>query len=252
MNGTPERIQKVLSRAGIGSRRQVEAWIAEGRISVNGEKIRPGHTITLRDKVRLDGELLRLSASRPGQARVLMYHKPVGEACTRKDEKGRPTVFAALPPVKQGRWINIGRLDINTSGLLLFTNDGELANRMMHPSGEMEREYAVRVVGEVSKNTLQKLQTGVQLEDGPAHFDSIHAGGGQGINHWYHVVIREGRNREVRRLWESQGITVSRLMRVRFGPCRLPRQLRPGRYRELDKIQVNELLESVKRNSAED
>lgn len=246
-NHTPERIQKVLARAGIGSRREVEAWIADGRISVNGEKILPGHKITLRDKVRLDGELLRLTASRTSRTRILIYHKPVGEVCTRSDEKGRPNVFAALPPIRQGRWINIGRLDINTSGLLLFTNDGELANRMMHPSSGIEREYAVRVFGEASKSTLHTLQTGVQLEDGPAHFDSIHAGGGQGINHWYHVVIREGRNREIRRLWESQGITVSRLMRVRYGPCKLPRQLRPGHYQELDKIEVNQVIDAVNR-----
>lgn len=249
MSSTPERIQKVLARAGVGSRRQVEAWIAEGRISVNGEKITPGHKITTQDKVRLDGVLLRLSAPRHNPMRVLAYHKPVGEVCTREDEKGRANVFAALPPIKHGRWISIGRLDLNTSGLLLFTNDGELANRLMHPSGEIEREYAVRVVGEVSKNTLNKLLTGVQLEDGPANFDSIHAGGGQGVNHWYHVVIREGRNREIRRLWESQGITVSRLMRVRYGPCTLPRDLHPGQVRELDRAEVNQLLESVKREA---
>lgn len=241
----PERIQKVLSRAGIGSRRQVEAWIAEGRISVNGEKITPGHKITMQDKVRLDGVLLRLSAPRHNPTRVLAYHKPVGEVCTRQDEKGRTDVFATLPSIKHGRWISIGRLDINTAGLLLFTNDGELANRLMHPSSKIEREYAVRVVGEVSKSTLNKLLAGVELEDGPAHFDSIHAGGGQGVNHWYHVVIREGRNREIRRLWESQGITVSRLMRVRYGPCALPRDLRPGQYRELDRAEVNQLLEVV-------
>lgn len=246
MTSAPERIQKVLARAGIGSRRQVDAWLAAGRISINGTVAEPGQKISGHEKVRLDGELLHLGTERQQQkTRILAYHKPVGEVCTRRDEKGRPTVFAALPVIRNGRWINIGRLDINTSGLLLFTNDGELANRLMHPANQIEREYAVRVVGAVSKPVLKKLVTGVELEDGPARFDSIHAGGGQGINHWYHVVIREGRNREIRRLWESQGITVSRLIRVRFGPFALPRDLRAGNYRELDRIEVNRITGAV-------
>jgi 23S rRNA pseudouridine2605 synthase len=173
----------------------------------------------------------------------------VGEVCTRKDEKGRPTVFEKLPRIKNGRWIGIGRLDINTSGLLLFTNDGELANKLMHPSGEIEREYAVRVFGEASKETLKKLVDGVELEDGNARFTSIHDGGGKGTNHWYHVTIMEGRNREVRRMWESQGITVSRLIRVRYGPCFLPRDLRPGHYHELGRTEVNQFIKVVKREA---
>ena len=241
----PERIQKVLAQAGVASRREVEAWIKAGRISVNGREAVPGDRISAGDKVRLDGELLRLGQAKYQKTRLLAYHKPAGEVCTRKDEKGRETVFTALPPLKQGRWISIGRLDINTSGLLLFTNDGDLANRLMHPSGEFTREYATRVRGMVSKGTLKKLLEGVILDDGMAQFDSIHDGGGRGANHWYHVTLHEGRNREVRRLWESQGITVSRLIRVRFGPCTLPRDLRPGHYRELDRDTINQVLDAV-------
>lgn len=246
MNNTPERIQKVLARAGLGSRREVEAWIDAGRLRVNGSPARPGQKIIMQDKVSLDGKPLQLdSGGETDNTRILMYHKPVGEICSRRDEKGRPEVFAALPAIRHGRWINIGRLDINTSGLLLFTNNGELANRLMHPSSEIEREYAVRVAGKVDREMLDRLQDGVELEDGPARFESIRDAGGQGVNHWYHVVIREGRNREIRRLWESQDVTVSRLIRVRYGPCSLPRNLRSGKYRELDDSAVQELLRSV-------
>ena len=243
-DSTSERIQKFLAQAGIASRRQIESWIKDGRITVNGKSAKPGDRITPGDKVRLDGELLHVSAP-SDKTRILAYHKPAGELCTRSDEKGRPTVFAALPPIRNGRWVNIGRLDINTTGLLLFTNDGKLANRLMHPSGEIEREYAVRVFGEVRRETLKKMLEGVELEDGRAAFDSIHEAGGQGRNHWYHVVFREGRNREVKRLWESQGISVSRLIRVRFGPYHLPRTLRPGAYHELTRSEVNEFLNAV-------
>jgi 23S rRNA pseudouridine2605 synthase len=240
----PERIHKYLAQAGIASRRQIESWIKAGRISVNGMPAKPGDRITPEDKVRLDGELLHAHAPSE-KTRILAYHKPAGEVCTRDDEKGRPTVFAALPSLRGGRWVNIGRLDLNTTGLLLFTNDGNLANRLMHPSGGIEREYAVRVFGEVGREVLKKMIEGVELDDGRAAFDSIHEAGGQGRNHWYHVVIREGRNREVRRLWESQGITVSRLTRVRFGPYQLSRALRPGEYHELSKSEVNEFLNAV-------
>jgi 23S rRNA pseudouridine2605 synthase len=239
-----ERIHKYLAQAGIASRRQIESWIKAGRLTVNGKIAKPGDRITPEDKVRLDGELLHTGAPSE-KTRILAYHKPAGEVCTRSDEKGRPTVFAALPSIRNGRWVNIGRLDLNTTGLLLFTNDGALANRLMHPSGEIEREYAVRVFGEVGREVLKKMLEGVELEDGRAAFDSIHEAGGQGRNHWYHVVLREGRNREVRRLWESQGISVSRLIRVRFGPCQLPRSLRPGAYHEFSKSEVNEFLNAV-------
>lgn len=247
MSNTPERIQKVLAQAGVGSRREIEGWIAAGRISVNGKRAVLGDRIMAADKVRLDGELIHATKSISKKTRILAYHKPAGEVCTRSDEKGRKTVFNSLPRIRNGRWINIGRLDINTSGLLLFTNDGSLANFLMHPSNEFEREYAVRVFGEVSKVTLNKLKQGVELDDGPARFCNIHDAGGTGMNHWYHVVIKEGRNREVRRIWESQGVNVSRLIRVRFGPYQLPRDLQPGRYHELTAVEVNQFLEAVRR-----
>jgi 23S rRNA pseudouridine2605 synthase len=243
----PERIQKVLAQTGIGSRREIESWIKAGRLSINGQLAKLGDKIVSSDKIRLDGELLHATRSLTQKTRILAYHKPVGEVCTRKDEKDRPTVFEKLPRIKNGRWIGIGRLDINTSGLLLLTNDGELANKLMHPSSEFEREYAVRVIGEVSKEKLNKLLTGVELEDGMAKFTSIHDGGGKGMNHWYHVILKEGRNREVRRMWESQGITVSRLIRVRYGSFFLPRDLKAGDYHELSKIEVNQFMGTVKR-----
>ena len=247
MTEIPERIQKVLAQAGLGSRREIEGWITAGRLSINGKRAVLGDRITVADKVRLDGELLHVTKTVSRKTRVLAYHKPAGEVCTRSDEKGRKTVFDSLPGIKNSRWVSIGRLDINTSGLLLFTNDGELANRLMHPSNEYEREYAVRVFGEVSKETLKKMEVGVELEDGMARFVSIHDGGGKGMNHWYHVVIREGRNREVRRIWESQGVTVSRLIRVRFGPFHLPRDLPPGRHQELTPLDVTHFFEAIKR-----
>ncbi len=244
--GQPERIQKVLARFGFGSRREIENWIEAGRISVNGHKANLGDKISIGDKIRLDGELLHFKPEKKISTRILLYHKPAGEVSTRKDEKGRKTVFDSLPGLKNGRWLNIGRLDISTSGLLMLTNDGELVHFLTHPSNEFEREYAVRVLGEVSKEALTRLQSGVQLEDGMAKFDSIFDAGGSGANHWYHVVIREGRNREVRRLWESQDITVSRLIRVRFGPVSLPRDLKPGKYREMDKQEVSRFLNQIR------
>ena len=209
----PERIQKLLARAGVGSRRQIEVWIKEGRIRINGRPAALGDRIALTDKVRLDGREISLAKSLPAARRVLAYYKPAGEVCTRRDPEGRRTVFDRLPRIKRGRWINIGRLDINTQGLLLFTNDGELANRFMHPSHEIEREYAVRVLGKVGQEQIGNLTKGVKLEDGPARFSSVTDAGGEGSNHWYHVVIMEGRNREVRRLWEAVGVKVSRLIR---------------------------------------
>lgn len=242
---TGEKLQKVLARAGIGSRREMERWIAEGRVSIDGRKADLGDRVEDRHIVRIDGHVLASSARMGTRRRVLMYHKPEGEVCTRSDPSGRPTVFARLPHLRNGRWIAIGRLDINTSGLLLFTTDGELANRLMHPSHGIEREYAVRVLGDVTKETLEQLTTGVELEDGPAAFDTLVDAGGTGANHWYHVSLKEGRNREVRRLWDAVGVQVSRLHRVRYSDLTLPRAIHAGRWEELTRAQVHALAARV-------
>ena len=241
---TMERIQKVLSHHGLGSRRQIDALLQEGRIQVNGKTAKPGDQLKGGEKVSIDGKPVRLSRHRI-KPKLLMYHKPVGEVSTRSDPEGRPTVFDHLPKLQQGRWIGIGRLDINTSGLLLFTNDGELANRLMHPSFELEREYAVRVRGEVTEDKLKALQQGIELEDGLAHFDQVIDAGGQGTNHWYHVVLKEGKNREVRRLMEAVDLEVSRLVRVRYHSFNLPKWLKPGKYRFFDEPVVERLYNAL-------
>jgi len=238
-----ERLHKVLARAGLGSRRQLEGWIAAGRISVNGSTAQIGQAVNPGDDIRVDGRRVPAMRLVPARRRVIAYHKPAGEICSRRDEQGRGTVFDALPNLRGGRWLNIGRLDVATSGLLLFTTDGELAHRLMHPSTGVEREYAVRILGTVTPEMLHRLQSGVELDDGPAHFDTITDAGGSGANHWYHVTLREGRNREVKRLWESQGLTVSRLIRVRYGPCLLPRDQRAGRWREIEDTEFDALLQ---------
>ncbi|WP_263145556.1 23S rRNA pseudouridine(2605) synthase RluB [Pseudomonas sp. RIT-PI-AD] len=241
-----EKLQKVLARMGLASRRDIEAWIGEGRVKVNGAAAALGQRVDSHDAISVDGRLLKREESAEAVRRVLIYNKPDGEICTRDDPEGRPTVFDRLPRPKEGRWINIGRLDINTTGLLLFTTDGELANRLMHPSYEMDREYAVRVRGEVTEEILENLKNGVMLEDGPAKFTDIQeAPGGEGFNHWYHCVVMEGRNREVRRLWESQGLVVSRLKRVRFGPVFLTSDLTMGRWREMSQGEVDILSAEV-------
>ncbi|MGL5486484.1 MAG: 23S rRNA pseudouridine(2605) synthase RluB, partial [Shewanella sp.] len=236
-----EKLQKVLARAGHGSRREMEAWIAAGRVSIDGVIANLGDRIEADAKVRIDGRAISLKSADDVICRVLAYHKPEGEICSRKDPEGRPTVFDRLPKVRDSRWVAVGRLDINTSGLLLFTSDGELANRLMHPSNEVEREYAVRTFGEVPEAAVQRLRTGVMLEDGMAQFDAIKAAGGEGMNQWWHVCLREGRNREVRRLWESQEVQVSRLIRVRYGMVELPKSLPRGGWIELPIEQVNYL-----------
>lgn len=241
-----EKLQKVLARLGMASRRDVEKWIAEGRVKVNGAIASLGQRVDSHDAIAVDGRLLKREEANEIVRRVLIYNKPDGEICTRNDPEGRPTVFDRLPRPKEGRWINIGRLDINTTGLLLFTTDGELANRLMHPSYEMDREYAVRVRGEVDDEMIDRLKTGVMLEDGPARFTDIQeAPGGEGFNHWYHCVVMEGRNREVRRLWESQGLVVSRLKRVRFGPVFMTSDLPMGRWREMSQSEVDILSQEV-------
>ncbi|MEW6983437.1 23S rRNA pseudouridine(2605) synthase RluB [Colwelliaceae bacterium 6471] len=234
-----EKLQKVLARAGKGSRREMETVISGGRVTVNGKVAFLGDRIEGNEQVRIDGHPVTLKAVDDDLCRVLMYNKPEGEMCTRKDPEGRPTVFDRLPKLDGSRWIAVGRLDINTSGMLLFTTDGELANRLMHPSQKVEREYAVRVFGEVNEAMLQTLRTGVKLEDGLARFQKIKYNGGEGRNHWFHVVLSEGRNREVRRLWESQDVQVSRLIRVRYGDMEMKRQLPLGGWTELGLKDVN-------------
>lgn len=240
-----EKLQKVLARAGVGSRRQLEDWIRQGRVYVNHQRAQLGDRVQLNDKIQVDGRIIKINPKYPPKQQVLCYHKVAGEMCTRHDPEGRPTVFEHLPPLKAGRWISVGRLDLNTSGLLLMTTEGELAHRLMHPSYQIEREYAVRILGEVTAEMLERLKTGVLLEDGPARFQKLLEVGGTGANRWYHVVVTEGRHREVRELWESQGVVVSRLIRVRFGPISLPRNLRAGQYQFLQKEEANLLLQQV-------
>ncbi len=241
-----ERIQKVLARAGLGSRRTIEGWITAGRVSINERPARLGDRVAPGDRVRVDGK--RLAARTlygTERTRVWGYYKPAGILCTRRDESERPTVFGALPAELSGRWVHVGRLDFNTSGLLLWTNDGTLAHRLMHPGTGIEREYAVRIRGAVDAGTLERLRAGIRLEDGPARFESITpmggAAGGAGANRWFAVTVKEGRNRLVRRLWESQGVAVSRLMRLRFGPIALPRERRAGQWWELGSKEVQAL-----------
>lgn len=237
-----ERLQKLLARGGLGSRRSIEEQIRQGRISINGEIASLGALASAQDKIRIDGKLINLFPREQFRTRILIYNKPEHEICTHQDPENRPTVFQSLPRLTHSKWLAIGRLDINSQGLMIFTNNGELANALMHPKYQIEREYAVRVFGEVSKEILQKLKEGVMLEDGPAHFDSIMHAGGEGLNQWYHVSLHEGRNREIRRMWESQGVQVSRLIRVRFGQFTLPRDLPRGKFRELDKQEVEQVL----------
>lgn len=248
MKSEKQRLQKVLATAGFGSRREIETWIDNGRLQINGRVASLGDKVKDTDLIKLDGKAVSLSAKKNKPIRVLIYNKPEGEICTVKDPEGRPTVFSKLPKLKGERWIAVGRLDINSMGLMLFTTDGQLAHRLMHPSYEIEREYAVRVYGNVSQSIRQELLKGIQLDDGIAKFNSIKDGGGEGTNHWYHVCLSEGRNREVRRLWQARDISVSRLIRVRYGPITMPRYLRIGHFGELTEKQMKPLLQVV--NSA--
>lgn len=240
-----ERIQKVLARGGIGSRREIERWITEERIKLNGKIAHLGDRLVPGDRLYLNGRAIIWEKYAEQPTRVLAYHKPVGEVVSRKDPQKRPTVFTQLPRLAVGRWINVGRLDINTSGLLLFTNNGELANRLMHPSSVIDREYAVRILGEVSDEILAKLKQGVELEDGLAQFNDVTLYGGDGANKWYYVTVTEGRNRLVRRLWEAVGVTVSRLMRVRYGPIVLPKGVKTQSYYEMTHKELDNLLTFV-------
>lgn len=240
-----EKLQKVLARAGFGSRRELEEWISAGRIKVNGKVATLGDRVGLDDKILVDGKKLAPRDGTPAAAMVLLYNKPLGEICSQNDPEGRPTVFDHLPRLQHARWVAVGRLDINTTGLLLFTTDGELANKLMHPSSQLEREYAVRVMGDVTPEILQNLQRGVELDDGVASFAVVRDAGGDGANHWYHVVIMEGRNREVRRLWESQGLRVSRLKRVRYGKILIPSFVKAGKFVELPVAEVKMLYQQA-------
>jgi 23S rRNA pseudouridine2605 synthase len=238
-----EKLQKVLSRAGHGSRRAIEAMIDAGRVSVDGQIAKLGNRVKVNHamKIRMDSHVVSVKESEEAVCRLLAYYKPEGELCTHSDPRGRPTVFDRLPKLRGSRWVTVGRLDINTSGLLLFTTDGELANRMMHPSREVEREYAVRVFGQTDNDIVKQLKKGVQLEDGLASFHTIDFQGGEGLNQWYKVTITEGRNREVRRLWEAVGMQVSRLIRVRYGNIALPKWLPRGGWADLDLNAINYL-----------
>lgn len=242
-----EKLQKVLANLGHGSRRGIEELIKAKKISVNGVIATLGDRVDVgtQPKIRINGHVISLRQKEAEVCRVIAYYKPEGEICSVNDPEGRATVFSRLPKLKNARWINIGRLDINTSGLLLFTTDGELANRLMHPKYEVEREYAVRVFGEVTPAQLNQLKRGVQLEDGPANFKSIKAQGGEGLNQWYHVSLTEGRNREVRRMWEAIEVKVSRLIRIRYGNVLLPKGLERGENVELNLKAVNYLRELV-------
>ena len=240
------RLQKLLAEAGLGSRRTVEGWIREGRVTIGDRTAQLGDRASRTDEVRLDGAKLDLR-SEPGRGHeVLLYSKPVGEVTTRRDPQGRPTVFERLPRPGRGRWISVGRLDVNTAGLLLLTTDGELAHRLMHPSGGVEREYRVRLRGRPGPEILEKLRAGVALEDGQARFDRITADPpGNGAHSSFRVVLHEGRNREVRRLWEAVGFEVSRLLRIRYGPIELPRDMRPGDVRLADGGSLGRLRSAV-------
>lgn len=242
---TAERIQKRLSGVGLGSRREIERWIRAGRVKVNNTVAQLGDKVSAADRISVDDKPVRAGVHKQSAPRVIAYHKPQGEFSTRHDPQGRATVFTRLPRLQGRRWVAIGRLDVNTSGLLLFTTDGELAHRAMHPSGELTRRYAVRVFGEVPAAALKQLCSGVRLEDGMAQATRVEPAGGSGVNRWYHMGLQEGRNREVRRMWEALGFTVSRLIRIGYGPVELGRTLSRGKWRELTPGETKALYNSV-------
>ncbi len=239
--GKPERLHKLLAQSGIGSRREMEELIAAGRVNINGEIAQTGQSATPGDRIKVNGKLVHLKFSNR-LPRVIIYHKPEGEIVSRDDPEHRPNVFTSLPKMSGGRWVAVGRLDFNTSGLLLFTTSGDLANRLMHPRYNLVREYAVRVLGEISMEARQRLLAGVELDDGTAQFATFQDVGGEGANHWYRVSLFEGRNREVRRMFEAVGVVVSRLMRVRYGPFVLPPSIKRGKVLEIGDADVQKLL----------
>ncbi len=238
-----ERLQKLIATAGYGSRRWAERLIEQGRIEVNNKTANIGDKASISDKVKIDGRSIDLSRYNEEETKVIILNKQAGVICSNKDEEGRKSVYDLLP--KESRWVMVGRLDLNTSGLLLFTNNGDLANKLMHPSAQIDREYAVRVLGQVEPEDIEKLTEGIELEDGLAKFIRVSVGGGQGANRWYKVILREGKKREVRRLWEALGFKVSRLIRVRFGEIRLPDNLRANQHQPLKPGQVKLLLNAA-------
>jgi 23S rRNA pseudouridine2605 synthase len=244
------KLQKVLAQAGLGSRRKMEELVRAGRVTVNGAPAGIGARVGPRDVIKVEGRVVRRE-TRGDATRVLLYHKPEGEIVSRDDPGGRVSVFERLPPAKGAKWLAVGRLDYNTGGLLVLTTSGELANRMMHPRYGLEREYAVRLRGKLAETQIAQLRDGVQLEDGVARLESLEDRGGEGANHWYHVVVREGRNRVLRRIFEALGLAVSRLMRVRFGSVRLPPQLKRGQFVELPPREVRQLLTALGLQSQE-
>lgn len=247
-----EKLQKVIARTGMASRREAERLIADGRVTINGKPAKIGDRVSEKDKIEVDGKRLRMATGDEQKRRVIMYHKPEGEITSRHDPEGRKSVFDSLPAIKGQRWIAIGRLDYNTTGLMLFTNDGELANKLMHPSSNIDREYLVRVMGAIDDSMLERLKKGVMLDDGMAQFTDVvedRRGNESSINRWFACCVMEGRNREVRRLWESQGVTVSRLKRVRFGPIFLPARLRKGKWMDLTDRDIKMLLDVANRDA---
>ena len=240
-----ERVQKVLAHAGLGSRREIEQWVIDGRVKINGVKAKLGDRLQASDFVQINGRKINLVGRLDSPTRVLIYHKPSGEVVTRRDPDGKATIFTQLPKLKKGRWIAVGRLDINTQGLLLVTNNGDFANRLMHPSHQVDREYAARVLGQVNDKLLDRLRNGVNLDGRNACFDAIQFAGGEGANRWYHVTVSEGRNRIVRRLWESQGLRVNRLIRIRYGSIVLPEKLKARTFCELDEKKLAALMRMV-------
>jgi len=241
-----QRIQKLLANCGIGSRRKIESWIESGMVTVNGVIITPGTMVSLNDDIKVNGRKVNVKELLNNETRVIIYNKPEGKVCTRLDPEGRKTIYDDLPVLNSGRWVSVGRLDINTSGLLLLTTNGELAHRLMHPSYQVEREYAVRVFGKVSDQVLAQLKHGVEIDGEIYKFNSISKRSETNSNHWYHVTLSTGRNREVRKLWESQDVSVSRLIRLRYGAISLPRWLRPGKSVELKEHEVLSICRQVR------